>query len=336
MVTATRQSALEVFGTAAKKGSAADLIRSAGGAFELAKIPLDKWSGKPCLSGQNIVVRKDTGTAIGMVGDSYETFTNLDFFPPIADELVEATGAKIDRFSMLDGGARAIMRLSWNDDIRIGSPKVGDIVARRAIITTSHDSKWAGKLILEAFRLACSNGMTVPCGQNEFALTHSSGGHRQLADIVKLIPGISAYFRSFTVAAGIMADTPILPTSDRCKTIITKIVDPEKRAADTKGGEPNAAAQRVSRIQELFAGGQPGADNRAVKGTAWGLFNAASDYFNHGKSTRGDNEREQRFRSLLPGRNGGPAARDIVRAWGVVNDELKITKRIAEAVAASN
>ncbi len=333
MVAATSRNALESFGTASKgKGSAEDLIRQAGGGFSLRKVSLANWSGKPCLPGQHIVVREDTETAVGMVGESYETFDNLQFFPPIANELVSATGAKIDRFSMLDGGARAIMRLSWGDTIRIGSAKVGDVVARRAIITTSHDSKWAGKLILEALRLACENGMTVPCGQSEFALTHSKGGHHQLADIVNLIPRISDYFRNFTTAATIMSQTPILSTSSRCQTIISKIVDPQNLSASTKSGDDNAAKARVNRITELFAGSQAGGDNRAVKGTAWGLFNAASDYYNH-KKTKGENEREQRFRSLLPGRNGGPAAKDIVRAWGIVNDELKITKAIEAAIA---
>ena len=182
-------------------------------------------------------------------------------------------------------------------------------------------------------RLACLNGMSVPCGQSEFGLTHSPGGDRQLADIVKLIPQIDDYFRNFATAASIMADTPILSTSDRCKAIITKIVDPSKLAGETKGGDDNAAKARVNRITELFAGGQPGSDNRAVKGTAWGLFNAAADYYNHSKKTKGDNVQEQRFRSLLPGKNGGPAARDIVRAWGIVNEECKIAKAIDEAIA---
>ena len=325
--------ALDSFGTANKKtaGSAADLIRQHGAAFKLEKVPLCDWSGRASIAGQFVVVRKDTNTAIGMVGENYAPLDNLDFFCPIADALVEGTGAKIDRFSTLDDGARAIMRLSWDQDFRIGGGKVGDIVGRRAVITTSHDGKWAGKLILQALRLACSNGMTVPVGESEFGLTHSSNGKRQLADIVRMIPKIHDYFMQFQAAAEIMARTPILSTDTRCLDIIKKVMDPDKRSADTKSGELNKAGERVDRIHSLFTK-QAGADNRAIKGTAWGLFNAFTDYYNHGKSTCGENETEQRFRSLLPGRNGGAAARDIVRAYGIVTKELKIEKAIAAAV----
>lgn len=324
--------ALDSFGTASKgKGSAADLIRSHGAAFELEKVALDKWSRQASIPGQFVVVRKDTNTAIGMVGENYTPMDNMEFFCPIADALVEGTGAKIDRFSTLDSGARSIMRLSWDENFRIGGNKVGDIVGRRAVITTSHDGKWAGKLILQALRLACSNGMTVPVGESEFGLTHSCNGVRQLADIVRMIPKIHEYFMQFQAAGEIMANTPILSTDKRCLSIIKKVMDPEKRAGETKAGELNKAAERVERIRILFTK-QPGADNKAMSGTAWGLFNAFTDYYNHGKNTRGENVAEQRFRSLLPGKNGGPGAKDIARAYSIVTKELKIDKAIAAAV----
>jgi len=332
MVTATRQNALDTFGTAAIGGQGVeDIIRSGGGDFELRKVSLDEWSGKPCVPGHHVVVRTDTNTAVGTVGESYQPLDNMEFFVPIANELVSETGARIDRFSMLDGGAKSVMNLSWGKDIRVGNAQTGDIVGRRAVITTGHDGKWAGKLILQAMRLVCSNGMTVPCGENEFSLTHGSGGSRKLADIVRLIPRISSYFEHFAEAASMMAETPILSSSDRCREIVQKIVDPEKKAGENKTGGFNRAAERVNTVLNLFADRQPGAEHEAVHNTAWGLFNAASDFYNHGKTIRGDNVEERRFRSLIPGKNGGPAARDIVRAWGIVNDECGITEAIKAA-----
>lgn len=326
-----RINGLAGFGVKAKKkDSAEDVLRNAGADFGLSKIPLAEWSGKASNPGQFVVVRQDTQTAIGMVGGNYRIFNNVSFFPPIADALMEHTDARIDSFSMLDGGARAIMRLSWDDNMRIGDPDVGDIVGRRAIISTSHDSKWAGKLVLEVLRLACKNGMTVPCGEasSEMNLTHSVGGRRQLRDIVQLIPRIANYFLNFSAAATIMSQTEVIPNSPICNRIIGLVVDPDRRAGNTQGGEANAARERVDRIAHLFDGGQPGADNRAVHRTAWGLHNAFADFYNHDRDTRGENADENRFRAMMPGTNGGSGAKSVVRAWNIVNDELGIADEI--------
>ena len=87
---------------------------------------------------------------------------------------------------------------------------------------------------------------------------------------------------------------------------------------------------------ELFAGEQPGAEEVESRGTGWGLYQAANHFYTHEKGTRGNTpeiRRMQRFKSLLP---GGPADKDIVRAWSVVTDGLGVTKRIEAEVAALN
>lgn len=325
------ENALDSFGT--KSPSRTDpiaAIDAGGGLFGLKKVSLAEFSGQPANNDLHVVIRTDTGQAIGQVGNTYECFPNEEFFGPTATALVE-TGARIDRFQMLDDGTRAFMRLSWdkNCDLRIGGAKVGDIVGRRATLSTSHDGKWAGKFTLMMLRLACSNGMVVPVGSCEVALTHTVGGHTQLRDLAVLAPTIDTYVRQFETAAGILADTRIRPTDDLCETIIQQIVDRQKSAGNTKAGVPNQAQNRINRIRDLFAGQQPEAGNRAIKDTGWGLYQAAVHYLTHETRTRGDNELAQRFKSLLP---GGTANREIVRAWEVVTAGLGVKDQIAAAV----
>lgn len=312
-------------------------MKAAGALFRLRKEPLSKFAGVPANDDLHVVIRTDTGQAIGQVGNSYETFDNESFFAPTAKALIEETGARIDRFQMLDSGTRAFMRLSWpaNRNITIGRPKVGDIVGRRCMLSTAHDGKWAGKFSLQMLRLVCSNGMFAPIGTYEIGLTHTVGGHQQLIDLQRLIPMIERYVRQFEVAANILVDTPA-PINDRTMGIIRKMVDPGDKAGTKMNGDANQAQERINRVQALFASEQPGWDSPECKGTGWGLYQAGNHFFTHLKGTTGDNADErhtQRFKSLL---QGGAANKEIVRAWDVVTEGLGVNDAIKAQVAAIN
>lgn len=323
---ASLTNALDSYGI--KSPSRTDPIKAmeaAGGLFGLRKEPLSRFASTPANDDLHVVIRTDTGQAIGQVGNSYEPFDNEAFFVPTAKALIEETGAKIDRFQMLDSGTRAFMRLSWPQDrnISIGRPKVGDIVGRRCTLSTSHDGKWAGKFSLQLLRLICSNGMVAPIGEYDMSLTHTIGGHQQLIDLQKLIPMIERYVRKFEVAANILVDTPALMSDDRTMEVIRKMVDPGDKAGEKKAGGANRAQKRINRVAELFTGEQPGWDSPECLDTGWGLYQAANHFFTHEKGTRGktpDERHTQHFKSLLP---GGPANKEIVRAWEVVTGDGK-------------
>lgn len=327
--------ALDSFGT--KSPSATDplaAMRAAGALFGLKKMPLSEFAeGALSNDDLHVVIRTDTGQALGQVGNSYECFPNEQFFGPTAEALI-ATGARIDRFQMLDHGRRAFMRLSWDEgsNLRIGQKKVGDIVGRRAILSTAHDGKWAGKFTIMMLRLACSNGMVVPTGVFDATLTHTVGGHIQLTDLQTLAPLIERYVRDFETAATILADTNIKPNDELCETIIQKMVDPSKFAAKKKDGTPNKGQMRVNHVRELFAGKQPESDSRAVKDTGWGLYQAGVHYFTHTMGTRGETEQDQqvqRFKSQIP---GGTGNREVVKAWDVVTKGLGVHGLIQKAI----
>lgn len=327
--------ALDSFGVAITGSDPIAALIEADADFTLRKEPLDRWSGKPCGKGLHVVIREDTETAIGQVGDNYEPFPNRDFFGPVAEALIEQTGAHIERFASLDDGRRAFMRFAWDDDhnLRIGGVKVGDVVGRRCIVSTAHDGKWAGRFSMQMLRLVCSNGMVAPIGTADMTLTHTVGGHQQLADLGEMAPTIELYVRQFQRAADMLADTPIAPTDPRCEEIIKRVCDPKGSAKDTQKGEPNRAKQHIAAVMELFDGNQPGATNRAINGTGWGLYNAIVDHLTHGEGTRGENVLEQRYKSLLP---GGSRAKQIVSAWTKVTDGLGLTEAIETELAQLN
>lgn len=339
MVASTLTNALDSFGTRSPiPTDPMAALEAAGGLFGLRKESLAEYTGLPANLDLHVVIRTGGGmpdTALGQVGNAYECFPNEEFFGPTAKALTD-TGARIDRCQLLDNGTRTFMRFSWGADhnLTIGQPKVGDIVGRRAILSTSHDGKWAGKFTLEMLRLICSNGMTVPVGKFDMNMTHTVGGHQQLTDLTKLLPMIETYVRQFEASANLLVDTPIDTSIEDARkatwAIAAKMVDTAGKAGKKKDGTANRATARVNRVMSLFGGEQPGADTPECKGTGWGLLQAGIHFLTHEKGTRGENEQEQRFKSLLP---GGPASKEIVRAWDAVVDGTGVRERMNELVA---
>jgi len=326
--------ALDSFGTRSpSKSNPYFAMKAAKALFPLEKIPLSEWSGKRANPDLFVVVRTDTNTVIGQVGKKYECFPNEDFFGPVAEALVNS-GAEISRFQMIDGGTRCFMRLAWGDDynLRIGSAKVGDIVGRRAILSTSHDGKFAGKFVFQMLRLACSNGMTVPVGAYDISLTHTVGGRQQLVELTEMVPTIETYVHRYQLAADLLAATKVRAGGKTAMSIIRQVADPREIARTMDSGESNLAQKRVNRISELFGGDQPDSDNRAVKNTGWGLYNACVDFYTHGLDGN-DSRSEKRFKSLLP---GGNASTEIVKAWNVVTKGLKIDEVLQTELATVN
>ncbi len=321
-------------GTRARKDETASaLLRRVGADFDVEKKPLSEVLGRKygALDNQYVVVRKDTNEVIGQVGDNYTPMSNRDFFT-LGDDLRLASKARILDFTMLDGGSRSVMRFAWPDNIVIGDRRLGDIVAREGILSTSHDGRYAGKLHIMVKRLVCLNGMTVIDGDRSvcFPMRHSYCGEAQFEQIRKMVPKIDAHFDRFQARANILAGEKV--GLERAEKIIAKIMDPRTLAGENKDKSDNQAANRINTVTTLFDGGQPGSSLESVKGTAWGLYQAFTHYYNHERGTRGENQRELRYKAMLP---ESPVAKEMTKVFSGIVSELDLTDRM-EAIAQSN
>lgn len=321
-------------GTRARKNeTSGSILRRAGADFEVEKRPLSEVLGRRwgALENQYVVVRTDTNEVIGQVGDNYTPMSNRDFFT-LGDDLRKASKARILDFTMLDGGSRSVMRFAWPDNMVIGDRRLGDIVAREGILSTSHDGRWAGKLFIMVKRLICLNGMAVIDGDKSvcFPMRHSYCGEAQFEQIRKMVPKIDAHFDRFQERANILAGEKV--GLERAEKIIAKIMDPKTLAGENKNGTDNQAAERIATVTTLFDGGQPGSSLESVRGTAWGLYQAFTHYYNHERGTRGKNQRELRYKAMLP---ESKVAKEMTGAFKTIVTELDLTERMKE-IAQSN
>ncbi len=238
------------------------------------------------------VTRSDTSAPLGIVMKRYRPIQN-SACAEIADAMRES-GAKITRASSLDNGARCFWNLEWprNKDINV----VGDIVGRRGIIQNSHDGRYSALVRLVPLRLQCLNGMVVPVPKFgfEFRIKHTESSVERVEQAKVIMAGSGRYFDTFAQVGDRMARTPV---TDAHATAILKHIPSLKK--DTDG-----AREKLAAIMALFKGEQRGASNEAMRGTAWGLLNAATEFADYAQGNRitgGSDRATQRFKSAFEG-----------------------------------
>lgn len=338
-MTSTRINPLDLLGTpASAKSSPLEALKAAGCDFEVEKVPLyasshDRGDVVSEVTGYWGIRRDDTGEVIGISQGQYTPIQNRQYFGDVAGTVIKESGARITRCGSFDNGAKVFMNLEWpsKKDIKV----LGDIVRRRCCIFTTHNGEQGARTILQPLRLACLNSMVVPVPGATFDIVtfHTKSAEQRIKEALKVLAQASKYFDAFHVSAEILARTKLTPR--KAEALIKLIADPNNKAEKRNSGVETAPLQRINRVTTLFEGMQSDGRHRAVNGTAYGIYQAFiedGDYGSRVRLAKGASEGEQRFKAAFV---GGTAARDKLRVWTTIVNELKLTKRLAEATKAA-
>ena len=327
MVAATLISPLDAVGTANDGSDAVGCLARGGLDFEVKKVPMRHPNRDEVVAGFHNIVRTDTGDVLSVVGDKYQPIQNRDFFGDVADTLVAESNATISRCFSADGKS-VHMIIDWPRDE--GISVLGDIVSKRAIIKNSHDASSVAGISLMPMRLACLNGMVVPVGSFSFVfkIMHTITADRRITRATNILGDAGKYFEQFGRAMNVMAETKV--TDAHADTILKSIAPFDTDSTKSKN--------KLEVVTDLWRGGQRGGNHQAIRGTAWGLFNAVAEYADHKstirrtRATQG-NGSVSRFNSAV----GGSGYRLKLNAYDRIlsDDALGIEDRI-KAIIASN
>lgn len=291
---------------------ARNCLKAAGLDFDVNLVPLkNPVTGEVVYEGRDendqpkpkyyATIRSDTKDVLGVVEGRFVPTQNRDVFE-IGEHMVDEDGAIIKRAFAIDNGSRCFMNLEWPKSKNINV--VGDIVARRAMIHNPHNGKYSTTIRLQPLRLYCLNGamVPVPCFSFEFRIIHTASATDRLNEARRVMKSAGKYFESFGKIAAQMAKTKI---SENCaKDLLKTIVGQTTTGAEKKRDE----------ILGLFNGEQAGGRTEALFGTAWGFFNAITEFADHSSRTRlsrGSEESVQRFKSMFE----GSASRLKLNTW---------------------
>ena len=248
-------------------------IKTAGLDYQLDTVPVVV--GDIPLEGQRLLYRTDINQGLSVVSDRYNIVQPrevLEFFEAWVGGL-----AKLETAGALFGGRRywALARIDKEYDI------AGDVIHPYLAMWSSCDGSLATTAALTSIRVVCNNTLTVAVKSNQnkaVRLSHSSVYNREEMQVS--VETLSASFESYITTAKALASAKIEQTF--AEEMIAKILG-------TMDNDPEKLSRRAQRVLDIYNGDDfIGGDSDAVKGTAYGLLQAATQYIDW-ESGRPDN-----------------------------------------------
>ncbi len=252
--------------------------------------------------------RKDNGQIIGVGGPSWRPMQNRPAFEILNSMICEGQ-VQWHTAGALGNGEKvwALVKLPGALE-----PVKGDVVEKFLLWVNGHSGGFAQRMMKTPIRVVCQN--TLNAALSELFVTTSSGkisskvkegkegeaiSIRHIGDqSKKLEEGARAlglalkYYDEVGQAFGRMGEVRL------SKAAISAVLDkvfPVKTEEQREREIGNARIQKS--VLELAETGK-GTDIVGVRGTAWGLYNAITEYVDHNRTTRGEDETEKRAARL--------------------------------------
>ena len=266
----------------------------------------------------------DPRRALGVVTERYEPITNAEAFE-IVDELVGEGGARFETAGSIRNG-----RMAWMMAVNPKTTKVvDDTLAQYLLLSTAHDGTRSVQINFTPLRVVCSN--TLHCAingvQRSAIIRHTKNKRAQIADAKRVLGLAGEYFDAHGQTMEKLAQQRI-DQAFEAAYLLALLPDP-KPEDDRKwcGNE-----KKRNRILELYHGDQAGADQQAVKGTAYGLLNALGEWVDHERTVLAMNGRtkaDARMNSVM----FGSGAEFKSQAAGLMTRVLGVEEAVAETTA---
>lgn len=293
----------------------------------------------------NAVVRSDTGESISLVGTGFRPLSNRDAFEWFRP-WVESGEATIETAGELHGGARVwVLAKVKNTAFDVGD---GDKIDPYILLAHGHGGTYTLSIRagMTAVRVVCNNtlsmalGSGVGKGTNLVKIPHTKGAAASLENVKAAIEHVRRHCGA--VADVYRALTRVqIPNDEAIDAFLAVVYGPPKAP---KGDKP-ARTPRADEIKRLFVEGT-GQDLSSARGTAWGLWQALTEYETH--HARGEKAAQNvagRVNGLAFGQNGARISRglDAMRIMAearpgfdvadVLGEESEVIARLRAVVA---
>ena len=280
--------------------TAAEMLKASGLDWDVELVPMIA-NGLP-VTTHKAVMRKRNGhdpRILGVVGNSYRPVQNRDAFASL-DAIRTSGSVQFHTAGALGGGEKVWVLCKLPGVIR---PLADDPVEKFLLWVNGHDGGTTLKMLFTPVRVVCQNTLGAALSSfkstkvwNEGVEIRHVGNMSAKTDQAMRALGLS--LKAYDAVEDVytrMAHTKI--SQSQLKAVLNGLFPYEttdRMTSDSKVG--NAGIQ--NRIAELAETGR-GTDIKGVHGTAWGLYNAITEYVDHERVTTGKGllEVENRLKS---------------------------------------
>lgn len=243
--------------------------------------------------------REDTGLYLGTVGSDWVAVQNEEQARFL--EALVGAGAIVDCAGALRQGRRTFWTVRSPKDLVIGGE---DRIQKYLILCNGHDGSLAFRAFWSPIRVVCANTLNAALGRSHdgVALFHRSKVHDHLNEARRILGLARDYYEALGKNFEIMLAKAF--SDAEFKVFVDEVFPLEKGREDHT---PMTIGARRA-VAENF---REGRGHEIAGRTAWGAYNAVTEYLGHQKEYK---SRERRFENLLL---GGPVRETQQRAFKV-------------------
>lgn len=227
-----------------------------------------------------VLFRSDTNEALSVVSNRYQVVQPREVLEFYRD-LVDMGGFQLETAGVLKSGRKLWALARTGQEMML---KGNDLVKGYLLLATACDGTLATTAQFTSVRVVCNNTLALATSDSQGAIKvpHST---KFDADLVKqqLGVGISSWQR-FVTDMRKLADRPVNPFEAR-RYLVELLGEPALPIHE----QPNSKA--LNRVFDLFDGAGKGANLASSEGTAFGLLNSVTQFIDHERRARNDDNR---------------------------------------------
>lgn len=256
----------------------AEAIQAAGLDWSVNIEPMQLEDGTP-IPDFFATVRDSDRKTFGVVKGRYNVLQNEEAFG-FMDKLQDDGLVKYHTAGALFGGSRVWLLAQLPGSIET---LPGDETHRFILLTNSHDGSGCVQIFPTTVRVVCANTLALAVGKRKgsgYSIRHTKNMGVKLDSAVTALRESSAQLQKYNEFSRQLAATRM--TVKDADDFLTALIP----------GDSGKSANMRGRIAHLARYGS-GTDIPGVRGTAWGMLNAVTEYANHEKTIRVCNGRQE-------------------------------------------
>jgi len=229
------------------------------------------------IDGYQAVTRESDSHIFSIMGDRYVPMQNIEAFSSL-DEL------GLRYVSAGSFGGKTFVQAQLPGEIKVAGM---DTINKLLTFVNSYDGSVSISLFLTLVRIVCQNTLMMALQRGEYLIRakHTQTAKLKFKNAKELFEVVNLQVEGVTKVYDTLIKTPMkLATVDE---FLKELFIGEKVV---EANIPTKTLNKMDRIKFLFENGK-GADMH--RGTAWGLYNAISEYTDHEANTRGSESKEE-------------------------------------------
>lgn len=224
------------------------------------------------------VIRKDNGSCIGVVGNTYKPVQNSQVFS-FFDDFITSGQAKFETAGSIGGGKKVFIQAKIQSN-PIDITGRGDAVENYVMLGTSHDGSLSVQCGFFPIRLYCANQLATLTNNARgkmLRFKHTTKIQENLEQVAAIMDLANREFVATAEQFKFLASRTTITEEILKKYIKVVFVgeDWEKKEAKT---EKEVSARVVNSVLELYESGRGAYD---TTDSYWKAYNAVNEYISH-------------------------------------------------------